>query len=73
MTDNEQDYSDKDKRIVFTDKTHRHAQFLVRLRNDGLKQSVFFRSLITGYLEQDERILINQFIKKIRKELKEVE
>ncbi len=71
MTDNEQDYSDKDKRIVFTDKTHRHAQFLVRLRNDGLKQSVFFRSLITGYLEQDERILsfLNEFIdqSKLRK------
>ena len=26
-----------------------------------------------NFLKQDERILINQFIKKIRKELKEVE
>lgn len=50
-------YGKNDKRIVFTDTDHRHAQLLVRLRTDGMKQSQFFRSLITGYIEQDERIV----------------
>lgn len=50
-------YGKNDKRIVFTDTDHRHAQLLVRLRTDGMKQSQFFRSLITGYIDQDERIV----------------
>ena len=50
-------YGKNDKRIVFTDTDHRHAQLLVRLRTDGMKQSQFFRSIITGYIEQDERIV----------------
>jgi len=51
------EYGKKDKRIVFTDTDHRHAQLLVRLKTDGMKQSQFFRSLITGYIEQDERLV----------------
>jgi hypothetical protein len=50
-------YGKNDKRIVFTDTDHRHAQLHVRLRTDGMKQAHFFRSLITGYIEQDERIV----------------
>ena len=50
------DYGKLTKRIVFTETDHRHAQLLVRLKHDNLKQSQFFRSLMTGYLEQDERI-----------------
>tara|TARA_B100000989_G_scaffold183957_1_gene138439 strand:- start:4249 stop:4575 length:327 start_codon:yes stop_codon:yes gene_type:complete len=50
-------YGKNDKRIVFTDTDHRHAQLLVRLRTDGMKQAQFFRSLITGYIEQDDRIV----------------
>ena len=56
MTDNT-NYGKNDKRIVFTDTDHRHAQLLVRLRTDGLKQAQFFRCLITGYINQDERIV----------------
>ena len=56
MTD-DTNYGKNDKRIVFTDTDHRHAQLLVRLRTDGLKQAQFFRSLITGYIDQDERIV----------------
>mgnify|MGYP003136894927 CR=1 FL=1 len=56
MSDNTE-YGKKDKRIVFTDTDHRHAQLLVRLKTDGMKQSQFFRSLITGYIEQDERLV----------------
>tara|TARA_R100000697_G_C5419340_1_gene189887 strand:- start:317 stop:646 length:330 start_codon:yes stop_codon:yes gene_type:complete len=57
MVSDNTEYGKKDKRIVFTDTDHRHAQLLVRLKTDGMKQSQFFRSLITGYIEQDERLV----------------
>ena len=44
------------KRIVFTENDHRHAQLVVKLKMDGMTQSKFFRQLITGYLQDDERI-----------------
>jgi len=50
------DYGKLTKRIVFTETDHRHAQLILRLKHDNLKQSEFFRSLLTGYIEQDERI-----------------
>ncbi len=50
------DYGKLSKRIVFTDTDHRHAQFLLRLKHDDLSQSNFFRAILTGYIEQDERI-----------------
>jgi len=53
----EVDYGKLNKKIVFTENDHRHAQLIVRLRHDDLKQSHFFRAMITGYLQQDERIL----------------
>jgi hypothetical protein len=49
-------YGRKEKRIVFTDTDHRHAQLIIRLKHDGLTQSSFFRHLITGYIEGDRRI-----------------
>jgi len=49
-------YGATTKRIVFTDTDHRHAQLLIRLRHDGLSQADFFRSIISGYIENDERI-----------------
>ena len=52
----EVNYGKLTKRIVFTETDHRHAQLILRLKHDNLKQSVFFRSLLTGYIEQDERI-----------------
>jgi len=56
-------YGKLSKRIVFTENDHRHAQLVLRLKHDGLKQSDFFRSLITGYISGDERIIsyINEF------------
>ena len=50
-------YGKLNKRIVFTENDHRHAQLVLRLKHDGLKQSEFFRSLITGYIGGDERII----------------
>jgi hypothetical protein len=52
----ELEYGKNDKRIVFTDTDHRHAQLLVKLKTDGMTQAKFFRSLISGYINGDERI-----------------
>ena len=51
------DYGKLNKKIVFSENDHRHAQLIIRLKHDDLKQSQFFRAFITGYLQQDERIL----------------
>tara|TARA_R110000824_G_scaffold73668_1_gene187576 strand:+ start:1500 stop:1829 length:330 start_codon:yes stop_codon:yes gene_type:complete len=50
------DYGNLNKRIVFTENDHRHAQLVTRLRYDGLTQSDFFRSIVTGYIQRDERV-----------------
>jgi|TARA_Y100000034_G_C6805469_1_gene361657 hypothetical protein len=50
------DYGNLTKRIIFTDNDHRQAQLLIRLKQDGLTQSAFFRHMITGYITSDERI-----------------
>ena len=46
-----------EKRILFYDTDKRHADLKIRLQYDGLKQTEFFRCLISGYLEQDSRII----------------
>jgi len=51
------EYGKNLKRIVFTDTDHRHAQLVVKLKNDGITQAKFFRSLITGYLNGDDRLV----------------
>ena len=50
-------YGKNQKRIVFTESDHRHAQLIVKLKSDGMTQAKFFRSLISGYLEGDDRIV----------------
>ena len=50
------EYGKLTKRIVFTDNDHRHAQLIVKLKHDGIKQAAFFRSIVTGYLAGDDRI-----------------
>ncbi len=57
-------YGKLNKKIVFTENDHRHAQLIVRLKHDELKQSEFFRAMITGYLKQDERIM--SFVEDLR-------
>ena len=49
-------YGKLTKRIVFTENDHRHAQLVLKLKHDGMKQSEFFRSIITAYIAGDERI-----------------
>lgn len=51
------EYGKLNKRIVFTDTDHRHAQLIVRLSHDGLTQSDFFRCIVGGYIENDPRLV----------------
>lgn len=50
------DYGKTNKRIVFTDWDHRHAQLILRLKHDKMKQAEFFRHMVTAYITGDERI-----------------
>ena len=50
------DYGSMNKRIVFTDNDHIHAQLINRLRYDGLTMSDFFRLLVRAYIDGDTRI-----------------
>ena len=45
------------KKVIFDDTDVRHARLKVRLEYDGLSQAEFFRSLITGYLENDKSVM----------------
>ena len=54
--ENQIQYGKLTKRIVFTENAHRHAKLTVRLKHENKRQSDFFRGLITGYLNNDERI-----------------
>jgi len=57
VSESNTEYGKNLKRIVFTDTDHRHAQLVVKLKNDGITQAKFFRSLITGYLNGDDRLV----------------
>ena len=51
-------YGREGKKIVFYDTDKRHVELKIRLKHDRLTQAEFFRTLITGYLDQDENVLI---------------
>ena len=50
-------YGQEEKKIVFQDSDKRHADLRIRLRHDGLTQIQFFKAMITGYVNRDERII----------------
>ena len=52
----ETEYKNLNKRIVFTENDSRHARFMMKLREVGITQSKFFRLIITGFIEDDERL-----------------
>ena len=52
------------KKIVFYDTDHIHAELKVRLKQDGISQSEFFRSVMTGYIKKDTDVLA--FVNKIK-------
>tara|TARA_Y100000593_G_C4317844_1_gene341917 strand:+ start:1229 stop:1558 length:330 start_codon:yes stop_codon:yes gene_type:complete len=64
------DKPDNKKKVIFSDTDVRHAQLKVRLQYDGMSQSEFFRSFITGYLENDKNIL--DFIRKYKENNKKM-
>ncbi len=45
-----------DKKVAFVENTHQHAKLILKLRHDGVTQSKFFRAMIAGYIDDDERI-----------------
>lgn len=48
---------DKLKKIVFTATEKSHADLKIKLHYDGLTQVTFYRMMMEGYIEEDERIL----------------
>ena len=52
------------KKIVFYDTDHSHAELKIRLKQDGISQSEFFRSVMTGYIKKDADVLA--FVNKIK-------
>jgi len=45
------------KKICFEELDKRHADLKINLHADGIRQGDFFRLMISGYLEKDERII----------------
>ena len=45
-----------DKKVAFVENTHQHAKLILKLRHDGVTQSKFFRAMIAGYIDNDDRI-----------------
>jgi len=52
------------KKVVFYDTNHRHAELKIRLKQDGISQSEFFRAVMTGYINKDSDVLA--FVNKIK-------
>jgi len=61
MSDNKEKkeyrYGKEGKTITFVDDDKRHGDLRIRLRHDGITQIQFFQRMITGYLNNDERII----------------
>ena len=54
MADN---YGQMEKRVVFMENDHRHAQMVLKLKYLRLTQAAFFRHVITGLINDDPRIV----------------
>ncbi len=50
-------YGKEEKKIMFADTDKRHAELRLKLRRDGLSQVEFFKSIVTGYIENDPNIV----------------
>ena len=53
------------KKFMFYDTGKRQTDLKIRLRTDNLNQAMFFRMMITGYLERDENVIA--FIEKFKR------
>jgi hypothetical protein len=50
-------YGVNSKKIMFYDTDKRHAELKIRLQHDSLKQSEFFRAVVTAYIQKDPLFL----------------
>ena len=50
-------YGKEYKKISFYDSDKRHADLRIRLQYEGMKQSEFFRAVVTAYLEKNEHFM----------------
>ena len=50
-------YGKEYKKITFYDSDKRHADLRIRLQYDGMKQSEFFRAVVTAYLEKNDHFM----------------
>mgnify|MGYP001278805329 CR=1 FL=1 len=60
-------YGEQEKSILFRDTDKRHADLIVRLRRDGLTQSQFFKSIVTGYIQNDPNLIL--FLQKVKEKV----
>ena len=67
MSDKDYKYGCEGKTISFVDDDKRHADLKIRLRHDGLTQTEFFQFIVTGYLNNDERIV--NFVSEVKERL----
>ena len=58
------DYGKLNKRVVSTYNEHRHAKLVLQLKHDGFKQGEFFRTIITGYINDDP--VLQQYIDEVK-------
>jgi hypothetical protein len=49
-------YGKNRKKYVFYEDDHTYAQFRIKLFEDGVKQSAFFKNIIKSYLQNDPNI-----------------
>ena len=50
-------YGQMEKRVVFMENDHRHAQMVLKLKYLRLTQAAFFRHIISGLINDDPRIV----------------
>jgi hypothetical protein len=50
-------YGQELKKVIFEESDKRHADLKIRLHADDMKQGEFFRLMVAGYIERDERIV----------------
>ena len=50
-------YGKEYKKVTFYDSDKRHADLRIRLQYDGMKQSEFFRAVVTAYLEKNDHFM----------------
>ena len=54
------------KKFMFYDTGKRQTDLKIHLRTDNLNQSMFFRMMISGYLDRDENLIM--FIEKFKQD-----